>query len=411
MSETLFGTFTTKDMKVEVVGNSVVDVSTILPFDETYPYYEALETNNAEKVALILSPATTQKRKALLDGQFDFGEESTIPQTHLSRLSRPLFVATMMGAMEVVELLIKQGADVHQENCHGENIVHTLVAASALDNISEDEAVKFYQSLVTVVGKSDIHKLLFYENRDGLRPMEMAANLGCITLYEAIHLTPDVFVTKIIDKGSFKEEWIDITEYETYEAGNRRNLSPVVILSFLEKQIAFGKTPEDILKCQTINMWMDMKHKSIRVPSCLWILLSISCLFCYTIFMTNGMDLVSEPEDKMSSNSNNTQTASSYSKNSYLYFKLPFTPSLILVVFMITYHILLALLELFGYAMQDKKGEKLLLRSLSAEKEMVVSHIFYLNFDLFTNIAIPLSLILTLINQPELKFLSIFWLL
>ncbi len=60
--------------------------------------------------------------------------------------------------------------------------------------------------------------------------------LGCITLYESIHLSPNVYVTKTIEKGSFNEEWIDITEYESYEAGNRRNWGPVGIFSFLDKQ-------------------------------------------------------------------------------------------------------------------------------------------------------------------------------
>ncbi len=146
-----------------------------------------------------------------------------------------------------------------------------------------------------------------------------------------------------------------------------------------------------------------MKHKSIRVPSCLWILLSISCLFCYTIFMTNGIDLLSEPEEKIFPNGNDTRISPSNSANSYLYFKLPFAPSLVLVVFIITYYILMASLELFGYSREDRKREKLLLRNMSAKKEMVVTHTFFQNFDIFTNIAIPLSLILTLINEPELK--------
>ncbi len=395
-------------MKVEVFGKSEPNVSTILPFDENYSYYEALEMNNAEKVTLILYEATGGKRKALLDGQFQFTEGSTAPQTHLSRLSRPLLIATMMGSGEVMEILIKEGADVHQQNCYRENIVHSLVAANSLDFITDDEAVEVFHTLVNVVNTTEMRELLFHENADGFRPVEMAANFGSINLYETIHLTPDVYVTKTIVTGSFKEEWIDITEYETYEPGNRRLWSPLNAFAFLEKHGTFTKTHGDIVKCTTVNLWMEKKYRSIRVPLVVSIVFAMFAIFSYVVIVTNGMALGHELKDNLSKISNTTicSTSSQMNTHNYLYFKLPFVPSLALVVFMFIYYTLMALLELkyiFGQSKEDKRRERLFLRSLSGKKDLIVTHRFYQYFDIFTNIAIPLSLILILLNHPELK--------
>ncbi len=394
-------------MKVEVFGKSEPNVSTILLFDENYSYYEALETNNTEKVALILFQATGGKRKALQDGQFLFTDGSTAPQTHLSRLSRPLFVATMMGSVEVVELLIKEGAGVHQQNCYSENIVHSLVAANSLDFITDDEAVEIFHTLVNVVSTTEMRELLFHENADGFMPVEKAANLGCINLYETIHLTHDVYVTKIIVTGSFKE-WIDITEHETYEPGNRRLWSPLNALEFLEKHGTYTKTHGDILKCKTVNLWMEKKYRSIRVPLVVSIVFAMFAICSYVVLITNDMDLDHELKDNSSKISNTTicSTSSQMNTHRYLYFKLPFVPSLALVVFMFIYYILMALLELkyiFGQSKEDKRRERLFLRSLSGKKDLIVTHRFYQYFDIFTNTAIPLSLTLILLNHPELK--------
>ena len=375
-----------------------------LSYQQHLSYYRALENNDVSDISRFI--AESGRKAAMLNGWFDYGEEETlIPQTHLSRLSRPLFLAAMMGSVEVVELLIKKGADVHQQNCYSENIIHSLVAANSLDFITDGRALKLFRKLVTMQVSEELGKLLFQENVDGLRPVEMAANLGCITLYEAIHLSPNVYVTKVIEKGSFTEQWVDVTEYETCDPGNRKYWGLIGIFSFLEKEIVFTGRHGDILKCNIINLWIKQKLKSIRVPLTLSFILSLTSLFSFTIFVTNGMNLVSEPVQDMAEANNQTICVGSlpHTGNRYLYFRLKFAPSLVLVVLIFGYCILHGMTHTVSLMKESRRREKLFRSNLCAPKHMVVSYKFYKYFDMCTNIAVCLTLILTFIGSPILK--------
>ena len=132
----------------------------------------------------------------------------------------------------ILNNLLKEGADLYQVNVSNGNILHSLVAGSSFDDVLEERSVFVYKKLVSLLDENELNKLLMHENSDGLRPLEQAVNLGTLVLYEAMQLTPGVYVTKTIEKGVFKEEWIDITEYETYDPGHRRAKSPPFLMAF-----------------------------------------------------------------------------------------------------------------------------------------------------------------------------------
>ena len=201
-------------------------------------YYDALVTNDTELVNQKLTRASSTQREAMLNGSFDFGHDETfIPRNFLNKVSRPLLVAATLGSVDVVELLLNEGSDLFQETVCGGNIVHCIVNGCAIGMTSEKDAASFYRKLGTMVNEVQLKKLLMHEDKDGLRPLESAAHLGCLLLYENIHLTPSVYVTKTILVGVFKEEWIDVTEYETYDPGHRRYKSPMLIFGYLDKRM------------------------------------------------------------------------------------------------------------------------------------------------------------------------------
>ena len=209
----------------------------LLPYDQYKPYFVALRENDVRKLYQMLSKANPVEKDAMLNGVFDFGRDSFISPLTLARLSKPLFIATVFASIDAMELLLNEGADIFQENITNGNILHSLVAGSSIDegDTLQDRAVLIYKKLVSILDPSQMRKLLMHENSHGLRPMELAVNLGCLCLYECMQLTPGVYVTKTLDKGVLKEEWIDVTEYETYEPGHRRVKSPIFLFSFLDK--------------------------------------------------------------------------------------------------------------------------------------------------------------------------------
>ena len=226
----------------------------ILPFEEYEHYFEALKLNEVETLEHIYLQVSSKEQKLILNGQFEFSPDISLCNTYLVRMSRPLLVAVMMGSTDAVEYLLKQGADVFQENCFLENIFHSLVAATSLQLISEETSVSVFNWLLGKLDKPLVEQLLMHENADGLRPLEMAAHLGCIFLYEAIHLTPGVYLVKSRKSGVILEEWIDITEYELRKPGHRRNKSPLLLFSFLDKN-----RHGDVVHCDTITFWLDKK--------------------------------------------------------------------------------------------------------------------------------------------------------
>lgn len=129
----------------------------------------------------------------------------------------------------------------------------------------------------------------------------------------------------------------------------------------------------------------------------------MTSLFAFIIFITNGMDLVSEPRRNTSQtgNENICSVASTGYTKKPLYFRLNFASSLVLVVFMMLYCCLMGFAQLSTF--KEMKREKLFTRNLQGPKNIVVRYKFYQYFDTFTNTTLCLSLVLTLRNDPGMK--------
>ncbi len=366
-----------------------------LCFEEHLQYYRALESNNVEEVTQYLSESST--RETRLNGEFNFGDVSFIPEGELARLCRPLFVAVMMGAVDVMEFLIKQGADVHKENIHGENIIHTIVAASALDLVPEERAVCMYKRLVVLLKFPVLEKLLMHENMDGLRPLEMAANLGCLSLYECIHFTPGVYLVKTVEKGCFREDWIDITEYEGHEQGNRRHYSPMVILSFIDKDVAFQGKHGEITNIQIVKVWMNKKLKALKCIILVW--------FCFSLLfpITTAVLLAGVPTLPWSSQHVNV-SAHDCPESSFC-----LVLNQVMTMILVAYILLFCSLNVVVMVHSHSKGVTALgntfEKNLKCKKELVVRHKFFERFDIGMSLVICLAVVLFLLDNPSLRSL------
>ena len=368
----------------------------MLPYNKQKEIFETLVENNFSKLQTMIREATSSEREFMLNGQFNFDNEFLFPCPVLRRMSRPLLVEVITGSTDAVELLIKEGADVFQTNTHRENLFHALIAASSLEVLSEEEeAVSVYKHLLTILTGENGKELLMQENKEGLRPLEMAAKLGCVLLYESIQATPNVYVSKTIHIGMTKEEWIDITEYESYEKGNRRHKSPMTMFAYLDRNIALGKKHGDILQCDIVKMWMNCKLKSLQTVLCSFVTLSVLLLMSFYLLATRGM---SQSRDMVVTN---ISTARNSCFNQTLYFILPLfivklLAALIFVICCYSMFIIIPQQSIMFFKYKD-----IYCTNLSERKDMFTDSIFFLVLHVVFSVLHLLFAVLVLLDIPD----------
>ncbi len=193
-------------MTKKIFCKPVADLNASLPFEEYEDYLKALKSDDVDTVTELLDQAGEKKIDAMLNGTFQFAQDTFVKKSDSTRFSKPLVVAVVAGSLAVVQVLFDRRCDVFQCNSNRENILHAVVLANYLEILSTERAMKIYKIVVSLVETPVLQKLLLSENSGGLRPVELAANLGCVSLYETIHLTPDVYVMKTKNLGFYKEE-------------------------------------------------------------------------------------------------------------------------------------------------------------------------------------------------------------
>ncbi len=390
---------------MEVSGNMEEKILPVLPYHDFECYYDALQNNNTIAVASVLSGAGDYQRKALLNGPFDFGGASLVPANYMSRMSRPLLISVMTGSVKVMELLLKEGADIHQTNTHGENIIHSLVAASSLNLICTEEAIKTYKKLVSVLDSLDLEKLLLQENKTELRPLEMAANLGCVSLLETILLTCGVYLMKTIKRGSFMEEWIDVTDYETDSEGTRKAMSPLSILSHMDTQCAFTGKYGEITKCNIVKLWLEKEVKMRELHILSAFILTILYFMIYLLFITNVHNVVWEDHndteyDKMEDTAD--------CRYEFFFFTIPNAGRLGCLIFLLLWFGLFSTQVICGWNKKGYRMMKLYSQTLLGTKDKVVRHHFFDVMYTCTAASSIMFLILTAVDHPSVQNISHF---
>ncbi len=344
----------------------------MFPYERRREYYELLVHNKITKLHKTITEASLEDRKYLLNGHFDFHAVISVPCPVVERMSRPLLVAVMIGSSEEVDLLIKEGADVFQENSLKENIFHSLIAASSLEILTEEKAAFLFLQLLRLLREEDIKKLLFQENSEGLRPLEMAAKLGCVLLYEAIQLTPKVYVSKTIHIGMTKEEWIDITEYESYEPGNRRRKAPLTMVAHLDKNIAFENKHGDILKCDIVTMWTSKKVCSLQAVLMNFTFMCV-LLFCsFSVLVSKGSNIHNKRAE------NNMSTPVSDCQYQTLYFVLPLGTDKLLAALILAFCCINMIIIIPRQYFAFFKHYKIYCKNLSSTKELFSHNVVFL---------------------------------
>ena len=205
----------------------------------------------------------------------------------------PLAIAAVAGATHSIKALLEAGVCPKQVDCHGNNVVHSMVAFLHYHSDMEEAIISKFQLLVDTVSVDVMRDILHHENSFGLRPIEFAAQHGQGCMVLAIMNTPGVYLTNQVQCGITCYKWYKITEYESTRSESRGNKSPLRILTYADKDTVDNGTLNNVLQRNLLKSWFGKKF-SVNLPLLLlWGLMRICFLGCY---MAIDMDISSDIE-------------------------------------------------------------------------------------------------------------------
>ena len=102
----------------------------------------------------------------------------------------------------------------------------SLVYSEALCG-SDDHATMFKTTVETVLNNSkELRKLFFSEDQKGMRPLELACDLGTFPMIKRILTVDGVYRFPRSTPSLRRYVWYDVTDYEIFGGKSRHSLSP-----------------------------------------------------------------------------------------------------------------------------------------------------------------------------------------
>ena len=160
-------------------------------------WHNAIITDNIDLTHDILGKLNSQEKNKFLNGYFNSKEHyidaiarKYLVNGSLLRDQKSLTLAYVFGSRQTLKAMLEYGADPLRYNANGDTILHTITSvAKSYPDIEADlaETYVYFMSLLT---QEQQRELLYKENSLGLRPLEDAAQKGCITLLKTIFNTP-----------------------------------------------------------------------------------------------------------------------------------------------------------------------------------------------------------------------------
>ena len=245
-------------------------------------WFHAIKDNDALQVKRYLQEANEKTKGKLLHGpsqwkkQVDHGFWSKSGRNlgNTFKISHPWTVGAAYCSIDVMDIFLQHNVNVEVTDIYGNNVVHILCfIALEKDEKEEEELIQVYKYLVNSLKESKLESLLFQENNNGLRPLELCSVLGVFSLFQPIFQTKGVYIKHEISDGLVTEQWFDITEYESPTLATRAHLSPLLLVRLLDQSRLEHPATEKCLKSEYIQMWMKSKIRCSWFPIVIWLLL------------------------------------------------------------------------------------------------------------------------------------------
>ncbi len=254
----------------------------------TDEWFDIIRQNNATEAKSILESASVRKRNILLNGNFNFGDLDQPQAEWTFTTTKPLFLAAIFGSLDILKLFYFYCADFCQTDEEGNNLIHSLVSVSFCNPRYETRCIEMYKKITDLLDEGPKNRLLRSENKEGLLPLELAAHFSCLRFFKVLMETPGVHTIQVEQKGIQQQAWLDITDYESFDEGNRRDRSPLFLFSLVEKKIFQDDEASEVFRSPVMKKWMRAKLIMNCPLLLLWILFRITHTIAFYVVATAG---------------------------------------------------------------------------------------------------------------------------
>ena len=263
----------------------MVKSNNLLPVDVYQDWISAIVSDNADQVDTILTAADESQRHLLLNGSFDYQDEEFVHHNpyRFFRPVKPLSLCALSGALRVMRVLVGHGVHVTFQNARGHNFVHQLIFVAFFEESFEKFFVESYQEMMRLTDLQTKRRLLLMESNIGLRPLEAASHHGVLQFVQAIMETEGVYLSRQIVRGLSVYQWYDVTEYESFDVGNRRWASPVRFLMTLDERKLKHSYAKQVYFDKPFGTWISNKVSVNRPVILVWALLRLAHITAYYV--------------------------------------------------------------------------------------------------------------------------------
>ena len=262
-----------------------------LPFPKYKWWYDAIVNDDLPTIKHHLQTSSEEVKNLLLNGRFesfkdlddDLDDTDEFGYDCLRELNAFSLATAYLVSEETLLELLSHGADLSLQNTQGKNCVHIMITLALLKPETEDYMMNVY-SLIQDHAPADVIKtVLFQEDENGIRPLELASNYATCGLFQSIFTTRGVYLTKEVTRNLCTKQYIDITDYESVD-GERYWKSPMIFFSMLDKRAVHSKHIDSLFNSECFNEWVTKRYRKLISFILLWLLLKLLLFFAYLAF-------------------------------------------------------------------------------------------------------------------------------
>ena len=262
----------------------LVKQRTILPWDKFSDFYKELQQDDIQSFERRLA---TCGKEQTLKGCFDLSQARDFYQQTREccfQPKRPFTLAAIFGSFKILKCMLKNGVDTGALDWNQGNVLHCMISFAFFYPHKEPLMCSVFQLLDRSLDRNRMKSLLIQENNLGLRPVEMAAQLGTFGLFHCIFETKEIYLIKAEIHGLFCYKLYDITEYESVTEHNRFMLSPMHFLAHMDQNKLSDPQTAAMMTWTMVRNWTHGKWQQNSLLVCLWFLFRLFFTVLYQVF-------------------------------------------------------------------------------------------------------------------------------
>lgn len=242
-------------------------------------WYDVIVRDDAHQAESILNSASPPEKDLLLKGTFEFEEfgDHGMAGKRKYRIRLPFHLAVAFCCKKIIKLFMTYDINVECCDQFNRNALHSCVSVAFSFPDMEAAMSQLIPWFEELVGLETFCRMQSQENCDRLRPLEYAAQQGCLQVMSSIFQTRGNVSTDTIN-GLGRYGTHDITDYEN---GPRHSLSPLHMIAYLDQKKLQHSDTVSVLLSRLIRSWVDGKLKSNRPFIILWVLFRMIYVLCF----------------------------------------------------------------------------------------------------------------------------------